>query len=42
MKIAYFSPMNPERSGISDFSEELVAELFKQCEIEIFTSNKNI
>lgn len=42
MKIAYFSPMNPERSGISDFSEELVAELCKQCEIEIFTSNKNI
>lgn len=42
MKIAYFSPLNPQKSGISDFSEELILELCKWCEIEIFTSNVDI
>ena len=27
MKIAYFSPFSPDRSGISDFSEELAIAL---------------
>lgn len=47
MKIAYFSPLNPVKSGISDFSEELIPELRKVMDIEIFTmkgetQNKNI
>lgn len=42
MKIAYFTPMNPQKSGISDFSEELVLKLCELCEIEIFTSNVNV
>ena len=37
MRIAYFSPLNPVKSGISDFSEELIPELGKNMNIEIFT-----
>lgn len=36
MRIAYFSPFNPLKSGISDFSEELVPELSKYVEIDLF------
>lgn len=36
MNIAYFSPLNPVKSGISDFSEELVMELKKYINIDIF------
>lgn len=42
MKIAYFSPFNPIKSGISDFSEELILELGKECEIAIFASNGTV
>lgn len=41
MKIAYFSPFSPDRSGISDFSEELVLELSKLCKIDLY-ANKPI
>lgn len=37
MKIAYFSPFEPMQSGISDFSEELIVELGKSVELELFT-----
>lgn len=37
MNIAFFSPFNPIKSGISDFSEELVLELKKYIDIDIFT-----
>lgn len=37
MKIAYFSPLNPVKSGISDFSEELIPELAKVMDVEVFT-----
>ena len=37
MRIAYFSPFSPDRSGISDFSEELVFELKKWCEVDLYT-----
>jgi hypothetical protein len=37
MKLAYFSPLNPLKSGISDFSEELIGYLKKYCEIHVFT-----
>lgn len=38
LKIAYFSPLSPERSGISDFSEELIYELKKYNDIVLFTA----
>ncbi|WP_068779041.1 glycosyltransferase family 4 protein [Paenibacillus sp. GM2] len=38
-KIAYFSPLNPIRSGISDYSEDLLPELAKTYDIEIYISN---
>lgn len=37
MKIAYFSPLSPDPSGISDFSEELILELTKYMELDLFT-----
>lgn len=49
MRIAYFSPLNPKRSGISDYSEELLPFLAqKGLKIDVFIdegyqpSNKNI
>lgn len=37
MRIGYCSPFNPMKSGISDFSEELVWKLKDHCEIIIFS-----
>ncbi len=36
MKIAFFTPLNPMKSGISDFSEELLPELAKYMKIDLF------
>ncbi len=36
MKIAYLSPLTPERSGIADFSEELVQKLNNYVDIDLF------
>lgn len=36
MKLAYFSPLNPQRSGISDYSEELLPHLAAGAEIDLF------
>src|SRR5882724_7286932 len=36
MKLAYFSPLGPQRSGISDYSEELLPHLGKAAEITLF------
>lgn len=36
MKLAVFTPLNPARSGISDYSETLVPELAKHAEVEVF------
>lgn len=36
MKIAYFSPLSPDPSGISDFSEELLPELKQYLDIDLF------
>ncbi len=36
MKLAYFSPVNPQPSGISDYSEELLPYLAAHAEIELF------
>lgn len=37
MKIAFFSPMPPTKSGIADYSEALLQPLAKLAEVEIFT-----
>ena len=37
MRIGYCSPFNPMKSGISDFSEELVFALAKHMEVVIFS-----
>jgi glycosyltransferase involved in cell wall biosynthesis/SAM-dependent methyltransferase len=36
MKLAYFSPLSPQRSGISDYSEELLPHLAETAEITLF------
>jgi glycosyltransferase involved in cell wall biosynthesis len=36
MKIAYFSPLNPQPSGISDYSEELLPHLAEAFDITLF------
>ena len=36
MKIAYFSPLGPQRSGISDYSEELLPCLAEGAKITVF------
>jgi SAM-dependent methyltransferase/glycosyltransferase involved in cell wall biosynthesis len=36
MRLAYFSPLGPQRSGISDYSEELLPQLAKGADITLF------
>jgi 2-polyprenyl-3-methyl-5-hydroxy-6-metoxy-1,4-benzoquinol methylase/glycosyltransferase involved in cell wall biosynthesis len=36
MKLAYFSPLNPQPSGISDYSEELLPQLAHGADITLF------
>jgi 2-polyprenyl-3-methyl-5-hydroxy-6-metoxy-1,4-benzoquinol methylase/glycosyltransferase involved in cell wall biosynthesis len=36
MKLAYFSPLNPQPSGISDYSEELLPQLANGADITLF------
>jgi len=36
MKLAVFTPLNPARSGISDYSETLLPELAKHARVEAF------
>lgn len=36
MRIAYFSPLNPKPSGISDYSEELLPYLARHAHIDLF------
>ena len=36
MKLAYFSPLNPQPSGISDYSEELLPFLAAEADITLF------
>lgn len=35
MRIAYYSPLPPQKSGIADYSAELLPQLAEQCEIEL-------
>lgn len=39
MRIAYFSPLPPERSGISDYSAELLPHLARSAQVTLFASN---
>jgi glycosyltransferase involved in cell wall biosynthesis/pyruvate-formate lyase-activating enzyme len=39
MKIAFFSPLSPLRSGISHYSEELLPRLARGADIDIYTDN---
>lgn len=41
MKIAYFSPLNPIKSGISDYSEDLLRYLSDSLEVDIYVSGFN-
>jgi glycosyltransferase involved in cell wall biosynthesis len=36
MKLAFFSPLSPQKSGIADYSEELLPYLAEQAEIDLF------
>ncbi len=36
MRIAFFSPLNPRRSGISDYSEALLPRLLGWTEVDVF------
>src|SRR6266496_1193889 len=36
MRLAYFSPLNPQPSGISDYSEELLPDLASEADITLF------
>jgi glycosyltransferase involved in cell wall biosynthesis/SAM-dependent methyltransferase len=42
MRIAFFSPLPPARSGIADYSEALLASLRYQADLEIFSSASQI
>ena len=37
MRIAYFSPLPPARSGIADYSAALLTELTRHAEVTTFT-----
>ncbi len=39
MKLAVFTPLNPARCGVSDYSEALLPRLARHCEIEVFVDN---
>lgn len=39
MKIAFFTPLSPTRSGIADYSEELLQHLKKHVEIHLFVDD---
>lgn len=42
MKLALFSPVNPMKSGISDFTEELIEYLNPRCELSLFVPDEII
>jgi glycosyltransferase involved in cell wall biosynthesis len=39
LKLAYFSPLNPIQSGISDYSEELLPFLARYADIDLYVDN---
>jgi len=41
-KLAYISPLSPERTGISDYSAELLPELARHYDIEVIVSQPEV
>ncbi len=41
-RLAYISPLPPERSGIADYSAELIPELAKHYEVEVIVDQKTV
>lgn len=41
MKLAYFSPMPPDRTGIAIYSRELATALHRHCDVTIFTQTRD-
>src|SRR5258706_847512 len=39
MRIAFFAPLNPQRSGISDYAEALLPHLAAHAEVEVFVED---
>ena len=39
LKLAYFSPVNPVQSGISDYSEELLPYLARYADIDLYVDD---
>ena len=36
MKIAYFSPLPPQRTGVADYSKELLPALASRAEVDLW------
>ncbi|RKD32273.1 glycosyltransferase family 4 protein [Thermohalobacter berrensis] len=39
MKVAYFSPLSPKKTGISDYSEELLPYLSRHMKLDLYVDN---
>ena len=39
MRVAFFSPLPPSRSGIADYSETLIEHLKPLVEVEVFSGD---
>ena len=42
MRVAYFSPLPPSRSGIADYSEALIASLKPLVDLEVFSTPEQV
>ncbi|SKC94003.1 glycosyltransferase [Paraburkholderia hospita] len=42
LKLAYFSPLPPERSGISDYSADLLPELARHYDVEVIVAQDSV
>ena len=42
MRIAYVSPMPPQRSGIADYSAELLPHLGRRLEVDLYTAEESL
>jgi hypothetical protein len=42
LKLAYFSPLPPKRSGISDYSAELLPELYRYYDIDVVVDQETV
>ena len=42
MRVAYFSPLPPSRSGIADYSEALIASLEPLVDLQVFSTPERL